>query len=660
MDRKKRILIWTDHPGIKSGFAKIGRNLAEHLYQTNKYELAYFCCGVPWNTPEFYRWPWKMYGALPQSQNEYNELMGSEGPEQRAAKERWAAYGNYNLDKVIKDFKPDVIIGMNDPWGFDVGNRKWIDKIPLIVFTTIDSLPLLPQAIELCKKVPHYWVWSRFAERAFHKIGEKKVKTFCAPMKTNKFRPLGAGDKVQLRQDHDIPQDAFVTGFVFRNQLRKSVIALMEGFRTFKLNNANIKNPRLLLHTSLSEGWNIPERMKELGIPEEEVLFTQICIQCGKYHVKKFTGQHANCKFCGIKGHPPSPQDPNHKEGTGLVTTSVIRGITEEQLNEVYNLMDQYVHPITSGGLEIPIFEAKLAGVPTAVTNYSCGEDVCVDEAGSYPLTFSTTREMGTEFKKAVTDPTSIATFLSKMSRMDKVKRKEAGAKERAWVIRNYDITKASIEIEKEFASMGFLADDFDFEFKEEPKDANAAISHIDNTVEWLVSLYKNILKSSEGPEGEGVKYWLKELEGRARTREEVEAYFRHVARTDNEKNNPIKFEDLLDTTGKKRMILVQPRSLGDCVIVTALFEDLRKQYPADEWMFYVATEKQFRDVVESSEYVDKWLEYNPQFDNSMMLQGIGDHKGYFEVSLHPYFATQKANAYTQNGYNNTSLDLQG
>ena len=39
--------------------------------------------------------------------------------------------------------------------------------------------------------------------------------------------------------------------------------------------------------------------------------------------------------------------------------------------------MDVYCHPFTSGGMEIPIFEAKLTELVTLVTNYSCGEDSC-------------------------------------------------------------------------------------------------------------------------------------------------------------------------------------------------------------------------------------------------------------------------------------------
>lgn len=658
--RKKRVLIWTDHPGIKTGFSKVGRNLAEYLYATQKYELAYYCCGVGYSSPEFQRWPWKMYGALPDSQNEFEQITAGQSEGERDAKRRWASYGNFNIDRVVKDFKPDVIIGMQDPWAFNIQDKKWVKQINVAIHTTIDSLPLLPQAVDLATKVPHYWVWSHFAERAFHKMGHTKVKTLLAPIKTDYFRPVSSADKIHLRESNNIPLDAFIVGFVFRNQLRKSVVSLMEGYRSFKFNNSNVKNPRLLLHTSLKEGWNIPERAKELNIPMEEILVTHVCINCGQYHVKNFTGQHADCKNCGTKGSHPNPQ--NH-DGTGLVTTEVTRGVSEQQLNEVYNLMDVYCHPFTSGGMEIPIFEAKLAGIPTLVTDYSCGEDVCTHEGGSGKLDYTETREFGTEFIKAVTSPASISNQLTRLAKLDKAKRRDLGLKERNWVLKYYDIPNAGKVFETEIDLMPLVPDDMDWDMKEEPKDPEAVVEDLENNIEWVTQLYSKILKMSVQPDDSGLKDWLLALESKSRTRHDVEGYFRHVARQENAKNTKIDFEDLLNAGSKslikkKRMIVVMPRSLGDIIMISSLFKDLRKKYPRDEYEFYVSTERAFRDIVESSEYIDTWIEYQEMFDSATFLQGIGEHKGYFEVSYHPYFETQRTNNYTMNSHSNLSYDI--
>ena len=86
-----------------------------------------------------------------------------------------------------------------------------------------------------------------------------------------------------------------------------------------------------------------------------------------------------------------------------MSTTNIKAGVNESQLNEIYNLMDVYCHPFTSGGQEIPVQEAKLTELITLVTNYSCGEDCCGPDTGGLALDWAEYREPGTQFIKAST-----------------------------------------------------------------------------------------------------------------------------------------------------------------------------------------------------------------------------------------------------------------
>ena len=141
-----------------------------------------------------------------------------------------------------------------------------------------------------------------------------------------------------------------------------------------------------------------------------------------------------NCKSCGEVGQHPT----NNTPGTGQITTGPGLGISESALNEVYNLMDVYCHPFTSGGQEIPIQEAKLAELITLVTNYSCGAEMCEPEAASLPLEWSEYREHQTEFIKASTYPSSIAKQLWKVYNMTKEKKNALGKQAREWAIKNF------------------------------------------------------------------------------------------------------------------------------------------------------------------------------------------------------------------------------
>ena len=285
-------------------------------------------------------------------------------------------------------------------------------------------------------------------------------------------------------------------GYVFRNQLRKSVPNLLEGYKIWK-NKTDCKKSGLLLHTHFGEGWNIMRLAKEYNINPEEIFCTYACQSCRSYEVKNFIGQSLPCRFCG------------EDKSVGTVNSSF--GITEEQLNEVYNLMNAYVHPFTSGGQEIPIQEAKFVELITAVTNYSCGEDMCVDGAATLPLEWSEYREHDTEFRKASTKPESIAGRIEEIYKMPENVKNEFGRMAREWAIENYSIEKIGPTLEGIFDN--FPSTDYDFDIKEEEKNPNALVVNIKDNSEWISHLYKEILKCDVDQHDDGHKYWMKEIE---------------------------------------------------------------------------------------------------------------------------------------------------
>ena len=48
--------------------------------------------------------------------------------------------------------------------------------------------------------------------------------------------------------------------------------------------------------------------------------------------------------------------------------------------------------------------------------------------------------------------------------------------------------------------------------------------------------------------------------------------------------------------------------------------------------------------------YIHKLIPYNDQMENFRGLQGVGDHKGYFDIVLQPYITTQRTPTYSRNG----------
>ena len=370
----------------------------------------------------------------------------------------------------------------------------------------------------------------------------------------------------------------------------------------------------------------------EYGVDHKDILVTYVCRECKNYAVANFVGQKGNCPYCHSKG--------------SFNTAGVGCGVSEKQLNEIYNLMDVYVHPFTSGGQEIPIQEAKLTELITCVTNYSCGEEMCEDEANSLPLEWSEYREHQTHFIKASTYPKSIAKQIKKVYDMKPQRREKMAKAGRQWVLNNFSLQSIGKDIEK-FIDDAPKIDYSKINTKGEKKDPHAKIPNEDNPILWIKSLYKNILKMNVKDSDSGLKYWLNELEEGV-TREKIDLYFRKVALQGEKGNSGEKISDLLDKNDKgKRILYVMPESMGDVFMSTSLFKSLKEQYP--EYNLYVATKPEFIEVLDGNPHVHKAIPYQNHMDSLLFLEGRGEHEGWFEIAFLPHVNTQKILTYTHN-----------
>lgn len=508
---KKTVLIHSNFTRAFTGFGKNKKNIMRYLHDTGKYNLIELANGVEWEAPSTQLLPWTCRGSLPKPQ----EMQGLTAEQQREQ-----GYGSKLVDRAIKEFKPDVYIGMEDIWAFNGFHTKpWWNKVNTMIWTTLDSLPILPQAIEYAPKIKNYYVWASFAEKAMNELGYGNVKTLRGSLDKNNFHKLTDEKRQSLRERSGL-KDEFVIGFVFRNQLRKSVPNILEGFKKFKQDHPKSK-AKLLLHTHWSEGWDIQRLLKEKGIQHTDILTTYICNKCGTYHVSPFKGQEQTCGVCGTQ--------------KSVNTTNTGRGVTDSQLNEVYNLMDVYCHPFTSGGQEIPIQEAKLAELITLVTNYSCGEDCCTEESGGLPLEWTEYREPGTQFIKASTCPESISSQLSKVHAMTKEDRDYQGEKSRLWTIDNFSIEVIGKQLEEIIDEMPPVEYDYEATHLDFNPDYLPTGKFTSNE-EFLIDIYKNILKDDVDQNSQGFKHWMTKLQ-QGQTHQEVLNHFKHVAIREKQKS---------------------------------------------------------------------------------------------------------------------------
>ena len=621
--RKKRILIHSNHCKMFTGFGKHKKNLLKYLYNTGKYEIIELSNGYPWSSNDIQYTPWECHGSLPDDPEHQKEMMSDE------KRKNNAGYGAEMIDKAIYELKPDIYLGIEDIWAFNgFMDKPWWNKIHCIVHTTLDSLPILPDAVNAASKIKNYFVWASFAEKALHKIGHKHVKTVRGTLDTESFFKLNDDLRLKLRKHFNL-ENNYIIGFVFRNQLRKSVPNLIDGFKMFDEANPSA-NAKLLLHTYWGEGWDIYRLLKEKNIDLNKVLTTYFCKNCGNYHVKPFAGQILKCDYCN---HPNSCE-----------TTNIKNGVNEKQLNEIYNLMDVYCHPFTSGGQEIPIQEAKLTELITAVTNYSCGEDCCTPESGGFPLEWAEYREPGTQFIKASTLPISIFSQLQNIYNLSPDVKKSLGQKARKFVIDNYSIETVGKYFEELFDSFP----DVEFDYIKTNIDLDPYYEPDNNLQdkEWIESLYSNILKRKDDS---GVIHWIQRLKTDLK-RNDVLSYFRKIALSEIQKEELEKTLDILknDNTTKK-IAYIQPEGNEEILIATSIISSLKKLYPDHKIFFF--TKSEYFDLINSHPDVYKVLNYSNKFDDPLYFEGKGNLNSYFDMVFAPYLSIR-------NNYFRNSKDI--
>ena len=627
---KKTVLIHSNFCRAFTGFGKNKKNIMRYLFDTGKYNLVELANGIHWDAPPINTVPWTCRGSLPLPQ----ELEGLSEEEKRGA-----GYGNKLVDRAIKEFKPDVYIGIEDIWAFNNFHLKsWWNKINTMVWTTLDSLPILPQAVEYAPKIKNYYVWASFAEKAFKEMGYNHVKTLRGSLDTSNFFRFSDKKRKKLRESHGLSNE-YIVGFVFRNQLRKSVPNLLEGFKIFKEKEPKAK---LLLHTHWGEGWDIPRLLQEKNISAHDVLTTYICSKCSAYEVRPFSGHGQHCKRCGSQGT--------------VNTTNTGKGVNEEQLNEIYNLMDVYCHPFTSGGQEIPIQEAKLTELITLVTNYSCGEDTCTEESGGLSLEWSEYREPGTQFIKASTSPQSIADQLTKAWELGEDDKREWGRKAREWTIDNFSVEVIGKQLEEIIDEMPPVDYDYD----------GGAVIKLDNTYEpkenyssrgdFLLDIYKNILKDEVDENSQGFKHWMGQLEA-GKQPAEIINHFRQVALEHNQKTNTLDLSEMLGDEDKgKRIAVVIPQSETDVLLINSLLKNLKKQYK--KYNLYIFTQPQYFPYIDDNPHIHKLIPYSPSIENPLLMEGAGDHGGLFEIVFYPHTTTQKNMSYIHNALDKHQFSL--
>lgn len=633
---RKRVLVLTNYCGAATGFGRNAKSLLRYLYNNynDKIEIIHVAGGMQNEHGDFSRYPWKTVGVIPNDP----QLIQRLNQDQNVA--RMASYGDHAIEDIVYQYKPDLILAIEDTWGVSfVRNKSFFGKIPVIFWETIDSLPISKAAIDDAKSTPYYWVWSRFAEKAFKEL-KIEAKTQYPCLDVDVFHRLSDTNRLELRKKYNINPQAFIVGFVFRNQPRKLVNKLIEGYALFKKHHPEIKNTLLYTHTHYSEGWAIHDLCAQYGVDPKEILCTYVCRNSREYFVAPYQGQDLD--------------NPKTGDKKSLITANPQNSVTEIQLNEVYNIMDFYMHPATSGACEMPCVEAALTELALATCDYSYGDDIIALNKGAINLDYTFYTEIGSLFLKSNPNPNTIAKVLHRVYSMKPEKLRELGQKSREWALDNYSTEKNGKEIAETI--LAIPSHDWNFSREEaQRKNDQYPLPNISDDLLWIKDLYKNILSLDLPDNDGGVSQWIQQLKNGSK-REDIYQFFINTARQDNAKLIKFDFESLLDNDKGKRILVTMPESAGDVIMAAGLLKDIHSLYP--EHHIYFATKSEYAEILEGNPFIYRVIPFIPEMDNLLWLEGAGNHQGYFEIAYLLHAGTQRFLNYLHNAKDKTHIEF--
>ena len=640
--RKKRIGFISSSPLVKTGFSHSIKTLLSYLYKTNKYEIYLLHQGMMDGHPDFQRFPYKSTGALTQ------EIVNSEQWHKDQNFQRTASYGNFQAKDFIIKNELDNIYLVEDVWAFPsetYWKQDYFDfcKKNVVLHTTCDSLPVLPQFKEWAEHCPNIYFWTKFGCEALWEEDYEKYKhvnVLHGIAKTESFKPLPAPERKELRKKFGIKENDFLGLYSFRNQTRKSAYVIIEALAKLKKQNPE-KNVKLHFHTSWTEqsGWNLDQLRKEAGLQKEDILATYFCQKCGDWNIQPFEGEPLDCEHC--------------KTEKSRITAGITSSITEDDLSKIFSLSDVGLSVFNSGGLEYFNVEGLLCGLPMLISDYSCGKEF-TEQDFVYPLDGYMRREPGTNFLKHEGNPNTIVKFINKMYDAPIEKRREIGLIGRKWALKEFSVETVGSIIEKQINDSEYLDWSKYHESKKDydVKNTDAVIPNgIESDKEYIKVLYKNILKMDVKDDDSGLLQWESNFtnvpegnnEQRQQIRQKIEQSFRKIAFDENQKNNPTNIKDLIDfDRPNKRGIIVIKESLGDCIVVSSLLKSFHEKY--EGYDLYLSTQPQFFEVFEGNPYIHKIIPYHSMMENEMGMIGCGGEEkdALFNFFGFPAIATQK------------------
>ena len=114
--------------------------------------------------------------------------------------------------------------------------------------------------------------------------------------------------------------------------------------------------------------------------------------------------------------------------------------------------------------------------------------------------------------------------------------------------------------------------------------------------------------------------------------------------------------QSFIDYNDNNRLLFCVPESAGDIFLSTSLLPSLKDNYP--NFDIYFACKSLYKDILKDNPYVYKVIDYLKVMENALLMDGVGEWNGLFDMSLMPTVLTQRYINYHHNGIDVNRFNL--
>lgn len=375
---KTKILVCSESSKVASGFGVYNKNLLEGLYKTDNYELAEFASYGLLGDKEKYNIPWKYYpNAVHQTDSRFS-LYQSDPTN---------GFGKWRFDRVVVDFKPDIVIDVRDYWMSSYQKSSPFRKyFHWILMPTVDSAPQQDEWLDTYADADAIFTYSDWGKSVLENQSNSINIIGSAPPGADFSSFLPHVNNAEIKKSLCIDPEYTVVGTVMRNQKRKLFPELIFAFEKMLLKLKEAGSPKfdktiLYLHTSYPDaGWDFNGLLKDSQF-SNKIYFTYCCRKCNAIFASNIGGYVQKCYNCGNQ----SATMPN-----------VANPISTNILGKIMSAFDVYVQYSICEGFGMPQVEAAACGVPVVTVNYSAMIDV-INNLNAFPV------DIGAYFKELET-----------------------------------------------------------------------------------------------------------------------------------------------------------------------------------------------------------------------------------------------------------------